>query len=73
MEELAKPDRVNRGEDGEPQANGQANGIDMLDYVEMSLPELRALDPGKTVFMISVSPIEVHGPSAGWDGCVHLR
>jgi len=62
VEELAKPDRVNRGEDGEPQANGQANGIDMLDYVEMSLPELRALDPGKTVFMISVSPIEVHGP-----------
>jgi len=33
-----------------------------MEYVEMSLPELRALDPGKTVFMISVSPIEVHGP-----------
>jgi len=33
-----------------------------MEYVEMSLPELRTLDPGKTVFMISVSPIEVHGP-----------
>jgi creatinine amidohydrolase/Fe(II)-dependent formamide hydrolase-like protein len=36
--------------------------FEVMEYVEMSLPELRALDPGKTVFMISVSPIEVHGP-----------
>jgi creatinine amidohydrolase len=37
-------------------------GLEVTEYVEMSLPELRALDPGNTVFMISVSPIEVHGP-----------
>lgn len=34
----------------------------VLEYVEMSLPQLEALDRPTTVFMISVSPIEVHGP-----------
>jgi creatinine amidohydrolase len=34
----------------------------VLEYVEMSLPKLEALDRSTTVFMISVSPIEVHGP-----------
>ncbi len=40
----------------------ERTGFEVMEYVEMSLPELRALDPGKTIFMISVSPIEVHGP-----------
>lgn len=35
---------------------------DMLSYVRMSLPEIEALDRAKTVFLMAVSPIEVHGP-----------
>ncbi len=34
----------------------------VLEYVKMRLPELSALDRESTVFIISVSPIEVHGP-----------
>ncbi len=34
----------------------------VLEYVELRLPDLQALDRGTTVFFISVSPIEVHGP-----------
>lgn len=33
-----------------------------LEYVEMRLPQIQALDRNTTVFMMSVSPIEVHGP-----------
>ena len=58
MEELAELKRVDQDEAEAPEANGPK----AMEYVEMSLPELRALDPGKTVFMMSVSPIEVHGP-----------
>lgn len=58
MEELAERNGFERNEDEAP----EANGFEVMKYVEMSLPELRALDPGKTVFVISVSPIEVHGP-----------
>lgn len=58
MERLAEQNRVHQDGAEAPEANGPK----VMDYVEMSLPELRALDPGKTVFMISVSPIEVHGP-----------
>ncbi|MEA4884205.1 MAG: creatininase family protein [Clostridia bacterium] len=36
--------------------------ITIREYVEMRLPELTALDRDHTVFLISVSPIEVHGP-----------
>lgn len=32
------------------------------EYVRMTLPEIEALDRGKTVFLIAVSPVEVHGP-----------
>lgn len=39
-----------------------AGGIDVLEYVELCLPEILELDREKTVFLISVSPIEVHGP-----------
>ena len=38
------------------------DGIDVLEYVELRLPEISQLDREKTVFLISVSPIEVHGP-----------
>ena len=31
-------------------------------YVRMSLPEIEALDREKTIFLMAVSPIEVHGP-----------
>ncbi len=58
MERLAEQNRVHQAGAEAPEANGPK----AMEYVEMSLPELRALDPGKTVFMISVSPIEVHGP-----------
>lgn len=58
MEKLAEQTKVHQDE---AKAH-EANGLKVMEYVEMSLPELRALDPGKTVFMISVSPIEVHGP-----------
>lgn len=34
----------------------------VLEYVKMRLPEISALNRNKTVFIISVSPIEVHGP-----------
>ena len=36
--------------------------VKALEYVEMSLPQLQALDRATTVFLVSVSPIEVHGP-----------
>lgn len=35
---------------------------EVLEYVKLRLPELQQLDREKTVFLISVSPIEVHGP-----------
>jgi len=38
------------------------DGDTMLDYAEMSLEEVRLLDPGKTIFFLAVSPIEAHGP-----------
>lgn len=34
----------------------------VLEYVKMRLPELSALNRESTVFIISVSPIEAHGP-----------
>lgn len=34
----------------------------VLEYVELRLPDLQALDRDKTAFLMSVSPIEVHGP-----------
>lgn len=34
----------------------------VLEYVKMRLPEISALNRESTVFMMSVSPIEVHGP-----------
>ncbi len=58
MEKPVEQNRVHRDEAEAP----EANGLEVMEYVEMSLPELRALNPGKTVFIISVSPIEVHGP-----------
>lgn len=58
MEKLAEQNSVDRHEAEAPEANGPK----AMEYVEMSLPELRALDPGNTVFVMSVSPIEVHGP-----------
>lgn len=39
-----------------------AGDIEVLEYVELCLPEIEDLDREKTVFLISVSPIEVHGP-----------
>jgi creatinine amidohydrolase len=39
-----------------------AGGTDVLEYVKLCLPEILELDREKTVFLISVSPIEVHGP-----------
>jgi len=39
-----------------------ADGIDILEYVELRLPEILELDREKTVFLIGVSPIEIHGP-----------
>ncbi len=33
-----------------------------LQYVEMTLPEIESLDRDKTIFLMAVSPIEVHGP-----------
>lgn len=41
---------------------GHAGDIDVLEYVELRLPQIAELDRDKTVFLISVSPIEVHGP-----------
>lgn len=38
------------------------DGIGVLEYVELSLPEIEGLERGKTVFLMSVSPIEAHGP-----------
>lgn len=35
---------------------------DVLSYVQMSLPEIEALDRDRTIFLMAVSPIEVHGP-----------
>jgi len=32
------------------------------EYVRMALPEIEALDREKTIFLMAVSPIEVHGP-----------
>jgi len=58
VERLAEQNRVHQDGAEAPETNGPK----VMEYVEMSLPELRTLDPGKTVFMISVSPIEVHGP-----------
>ena len=34
----------------------------VLHYVDLTLPELQALDDTKTIFLLSVSPIEAHGP-----------
>lgn len=34
----------------------------LLHYVDLSLPELNSLDRDKTVMIMPVSPIEVHGP-----------
>ncbi|MGB4215245.1 MAG: creatininase family protein [Dethiobacteria bacterium] len=34
----------------------------VINYVRMSLPEIEALDREKTIFLMAVSPIEVHGP-----------
>lgn len=34
----------------------------LLHYVDLSLPELQSLDRAKTVLIMPVSPIEVHGP-----------
>lgn len=33
-----------------------------LSYVRMTLPEIEALERDKTIFLMAVSPIEVHGP-----------
>lgn len=33
-----------------------------LSYVQMTLPEIEALDREKTIVLMAVSPIEVHGP-----------
>jgi len=57
-ERLAEQNRVDQDEAEAP----EANGTKAMEYVEMFLQELRALDPGKTVFVMSVSPIEVRGP-----------
>ncbi|NLA26775.1 MAG: creatininase family protein [Firmicutes bacterium] len=35
---------------------------EIMSYVGMSLPEIEALDRKKTIFLMAVSPIEVHGP-----------
>ena len=35
---------------------------EIMNYVRMSLPEIDALDRGRTIFLMAVSPIEVHGP-----------
>jgi creatinine amidohydrolase len=35
---------------------------EIISYVRMSLPEIEALDREKTIFLMAVSPIEVHGP-----------
>lgn len=34
----------------------------LLSYVRMTLPEIEALDRSRTIFLMAVSPIEVHGP-----------
>ncbi len=34
----------------------------VIDYVRQTLPQLQALDKAKTIALMSVSPIEVHGP-----------
>ncbi len=34
----------------------------IISYVRLALPEIEALDREKTVFLMAVSPIEVHGP-----------
>jgi len=34
----------------------------VLSYVRMALPEIEALDRKKTIFLMALSPIEVHGP-----------
>ncbi len=34
----------------------------MLEYVDLRLPDIQALQGEETIFFISVSPIEVHGP-----------
>lgn len=34
----------------------------VLDYVELRLPQLQALPRERTVFLVAVSPVEVHGP-----------
>ena len=34
----------------------------MLEYVQMNLREVEKLDRDKTIFLMAVSPIEVHGP-----------
>ena len=36
--------------------------VEPLQYVEMTLPEIESLDRDKTIFLMAVSPIEVHGP-----------
>jgi len=37
-------------------------GRKMLEYVQMNLREVEKLDREKTIFLMAVSPIEVHGP-----------
>jgi creatinine amidohydrolase len=46
-----------------------------LEYQRMTLPQLKELDRSSTVFFISVSPIEVHGPHlpTGTDVTVSLE
>ncbi len=34
----------------------------LLSYVRLTLPEIEALDRKRTIFLMAVSPIEVHGP-----------
>lgn len=41
---------------------GSPGGAKVYEYVELRLPDLQALDRAKTVFLMSVSPVEVHGP-----------
>ena len=39
-----------------------AGEVNVLEYVDLCLPEISKLDRENTVFLMSVSPIEVHGP-----------
>ena len=47
---------------GEPMTGSSEARPRVLEYVELRLPDLEALDRATTVFLMSVSPIEVHGP-----------